>query len=231
MIGVFGGTFNPIHQGHLRVAEEVVEALALARMLFVPSARPPHKDAGEEIAPPKLRLEWLDLAIADNPLFEADRIEIDRPGPSYLVETLRELAERDPGNELVFVAGQDAFADMGSWRSPNQIFRLAHVLVTSRPPVQGGHLSGWLPECVRDDFEVADDGLSAQHRDAGTWIRALPITALDISASGLRARLRAGRSIRYLVPEPARTAIELSGCYRDPARGARAGNERQEEAK
>jgi len=230
MIGIFGGTFNPIHQGHLRVAEEVLEALALDRMVFVPSARPPHKDDGEEIAPPKLRLEWLELAIADNPRFFADRIEIDRPGLSYLVDTLVELREQHAGEELVFVAGQDAFADMGSWRSPREIFRLAHVLVTTRPPVLAGHLAQWLPECVRGDFDVADDGHSARHRNAGTWIRSLPITALDVSASGVRERLREGRSIRYLVPESARIAIELSGCYRGAASRASAGSERQEDA-
>lgn len=237
MIGVFGGTFNPIHQGHLRAAEEVVEALTLDRMLFVPSARPPHKgtpprneELDEEIAPPKLRLEWVEFAIADNPRFEVDRIEIDRPGPSFLVDTLRELGERHADDELVFVAGQDAFAEMGSWRSPREIFQLAHVVVASRPPVQEGDLSHWLPECAHDDFDIADDGLSALHRQAGTWIRALEITALDISASSVRERLRTGQSTRYLLPDAVRIAIELSGCYRGRVGSADAGNMELKEA-
>jgi len=216
MIGVYGGTFNPIHQGHLRAAEEVTEALGLERMLFIPSARPPHKreEGAEVIAPAKLRLEWVSLAIRDNPRFAADPIELDRPGPSYLVDTLTELRARHAGEELAFSVGQDAFAEMGLWREPERIFALTHVVVTTRPPVGEGHLAEWLPACVQSDFEIAADGRSAQHRSAGTWIRQLPITDLDISASAIRQRVREGRSIRYLVHEDVRAAIESSGCYK-----------------
>jgi nicotinate-nucleotide adenylyltransferase len=216
MIGLYGGTFNPIHQGHLRAAEEVAEALELDRMLFIPSARPPHKrEVGDDvIAPAKLRLEWVALAVQENPRFVVDPIELDRPGPSYLVDTLIQLRERHAGEDLVFTVGQDAFAEMGLWREPERLFALAHIAVTTRPPVGEGHLEEWLPECVRGDFEVAADGLSAQHRTAGTWIRQLSITALDISASEIRQRVREGRSIRYLAPEPVRAAIEASRCYK-----------------
>ncbi len=215
MIGIYGGTFNPIHCGHLRAAEEVVEALGLERMLFIPSARPPHKrEAGDDvIAPAKLRLEWVQLAIADNPRFEADPIEVDRPGPSFLVDTLRELGERHAASELLFTVGQDAFAEMGLWREPEQLFRLAHFAVTTRPPVGQAHLRDWIPACVQDDFEIAGDGLSARHREAPTTIRQVAITDLDVSASDIRARLRAGRSVRYLVPESVRDAMLDSGCY------------------
>lgn len=216
MIGLYGGTFNPIHQGHLRAAEEVTEALELDRMLFIPSARPPHKqeEAGDPIAPPKLRLEWVTLAVRNNPRFVVDPIEVDRPGPSYLVDTLTELRERHPGEPLVFTVGQDAFAEMGLWREPREIFSLAHVAVTTRPPVGEGHLGEWLPECVHADFELSTDGRSARHLSADTWIRQLPITDLDISASAIRRCVRERRSIRYLVPESVRAAIEASGCYK-----------------
>jgi nicotinate-nucleotide adenylyltransferase len=225
MIGLYGGTFNPIHLGHMRAAEEVREALGLDRVLFIPSARPPHKraESGDAIAPAKLRLEWVELAVKDNPRFEADPIEVDRPGPSYLVDTLRAVQEREGDEELVFIVGQDAFAEMGAWRDPDDLFRLAHICVTTRPPVSRGHLAEWLPECVRQDIEVAPDGSSARHRDAGRWIRQLAITDLDISASDIRRRLREGESVRYLVPEGVFAAIESSRCYLMNA-GARAGD-------
>lgn len=214
MIGIYGGTFNPIHVGHMRAAEEVVEALDLDRMLFIPSARPPHKrDEADETASARLRLEWVELAIRDNPRFAADPIEVDRPGPSYLVDTLRALRERHQGEDLTFVVGQDAFNEMGSWREPCEIFRLANVAVTTRPPVIDGSLAEWLPACVIRDFEIDADGRTARHRDADTLIRQLPVTALDVSASEIRQRIRTGRSIRYLVPEVVRTAIIASGAY------------------
>lgn len=216
MIGIYGGTFNPIHLAHLRAAEEVVERLGLSRMLFVPSARPPHKPtADHEIAPARWRLEWVEVAVRDNPRFAVDRIEVDRPGPSYLVDTLRELRERHAEEELVFVVGQDAFEEMGSWRTPREIFRLTHVAVTTRPPVVSGALADWLPACVRDDFELDPGGGSARHRETGTWIERIEITPVDVSASAVRAHVRAGRSIRYLVPEPVRAAILASGAYAD----------------
>jgi nicotinate-nucleotide adenylyltransferase len=215
MIGIYGGTFNPIHQGHLRAAEEVVEALGLECMLFVPSARPPHKDEiGEDvIAPAKLRLEWVTRAVEGNPRFRVDAIEVDRPGPSYLVDTLRTLAARWPDGDLVFTVGQDAFAEMGTWREPRNLFRLVNIAVTTRPPVTRGCLEDWLPDVVRGDFALSTDGGSARHHETGSWIRLLPITQLDISASEIRQRLRAGRSVRYLLPEDVREAIEVCGCY------------------
>lgn len=214
MIGIYGGTFNPIHLGHMRAAEEVVEALDLDRLLFVPSARPPHKrDEIDETAPARMRLEWVELAIRDNPRFVADAVEVDRPGPSYLVDTLRTLRDRFPADELTFVVGQDAFSEMGTWRQPREIFRLAHVAVTTRPPVIGGSIAEWLPECVARDFDVDRNGTGARHREVSTLIRQVPVTPIDISASDIRERIRSGRSIRYLLPEPVRAAVLASGVY------------------
>ncbi len=214
MIGIYGGTFNPIHIGHLRAAEEIVEALDLDVLHLIPAANPPHKTEGiEEIAPAKLRFDWVLRAIEGNPRLRADPIEIERAGASYLVDTLESLRARHPNEELVFAVGRDAFVEMGSWRSPEQIFALTNVLVTTRPPIDSGNVSTWLPECVADAYEIEAGGQKAYHRSAGTWIRHQPITALDISASNVRARLRAGRSIRYLVPEAVEAAIRESGCY------------------
>lgn len=216
-VGVYGGTFNPIHVGHLRAAEEVAEALGLARVLFVPSAVPPHKtdDAQDAIAPAALRLDWVRRAVADNPGFEAEPIEVERGGASYLVETLAALRDRlsASNEEPVFLVGSDAFAEMGAWREPAALFSLAHYAVIVRPPLRSGSLADWLPATVRSDIEIAPDGRSGRHRRAGTWLRLVEIGGFDVSASDLRARLRAGRSVRYLLPETIRDAVLESGVY------------------
>ncbi len=219
-LGVFGGTFNPIHVGHLRAAEEVVELLGLERLLFVPSARPPHKiepqpgEASDDvIAPAAARLSWVRLAVDNNARFEADPIEVERSGPSFLVDTLRTIAARCAPERPVFVVGRDAFQEIGDWREPRALFELANFAVMTRPPLQAGTLADWLPSCLRDDIELSASGLSGRHRAAGSWVRLLAITALDVSASAIRARLREGRSTRYLMPEAVERAVRLSACY------------------
>ncbi len=213
--GVYGGTFNPIHLGHLRAAEEVAEALGLNRVLFVPSAEPPHKAPGahDPLAPAELRLAWVRRAVADNPRFEADDLEIARGGASYSVDTLRNLGEQLAPERPVFLIGHDAFVEIGSWREPEALFELAHFAVTTRPPVRGGTLPEWLPPGMRATFELGADGQTARHRDAGTWVRLVEISALDVSASDIRARVRERRSVRYLVPEPIRREVLESGVY------------------
>lgn len=221
MIGIYGGTFNPIHLGHLRAAEEVGEALGLDRVVFVPNARPPHKlePEGNDVAPARLRFDWVELAVRDNPRFAVDPIEIERDGPSFLVDTLEQLRQRHAGEELVFILGRDALQDLGGWREPRRLLGLTHFAVTTRPPVRAGALREWLPACLQDDVAIAADGGSARHRHSGTWLRVLEITPLEISASDIRTRLREGASVRYLLPEAVRAAIEASGCYR-PIRGS-----------
>lgn len=219
-LGILGGTFNPIHVGHLRAAEEVREALGLERVILVPSALPPHKRAaaGDAIAPAAARLAWVEAAVSGNPGLGADGTEVLRGGRSYTIDTLRAFGLRTAPELPVFAIGHDAFADLGSWRESEALLRLAHFAVMTRPPLHGA-LADWLPKCARDDFELAPDGLSARHRDAPSWIRRIEVTALDISSSGIRERLRAGRSIRYLVPEAVREAIEASGVYGPPPGG------------
>jgi nicotinate-nucleotide adenylyltransferase len=218
-IGIYGGTFNPIHVGHLRAAEEVAEALDLARVLFVPSATPPHKpdDPADAIAPAAERLAWVRLAVADNPRFAAEPIEVDRGGASFLVDTLRALRARLhaalPGVELVFLVGSDAFAEMGTWRAPRELLALASYAVMVRPPLRAGRLGDWLPAALRDDVLLAADGRSGRHRSAGTRLWLVEIDGFDVSASAVRQRLRQGRSVRYLLPEPVRQEILLGGAY------------------
>jgi nicotinate-nucleotide adenylyltransferase len=204
--------------GHLRAAEEVVEVLGLERLIFVPSAEPPHKTGGRggPIAAAEQRLAWLRLAIADNPRFAVDALEIERGGPSYSLDTLRTFHARLAPELPVFVIGLDAFVELDSWHEPAALFGLAHFAVITRPPAAPGRLADWLPDCARDDVVLASDGLSGRHRSAGSWVRSIEIAALDVSASDIRARLRAGRSVRYLLPQAVFAAVTASGAYAQP---------------
>ncbi|MAI78157.1 MAG: nicotinate (nicotinamide) nucleotide adenylyltransferase [Deltaproteobacteria bacterium] len=215
MIGIFGGTFNPVHLGHMRAAEEVVEKLNLDHMIFVPSARPPHKSRNEEVvAPAADRLSWLESATQENVRFKADPIEVMRPGPSYLVDTLDAFLLRYKKKDLVFVVGQDAFREMDSWKEPERLFSMINIAVMTRPPEASASLERWLPKKVQGDFRVSDDGLSAQHLESDSWIQQVPITPLDISSTRIRRRIRDGSTIRYLVPESVRETIEKNNRYK-----------------
>lgn len=222
--GLFGGTFNPIHLGHLRAAEEVREALGLDSIAFIPSNVPPHKRErdGDPIAPAALRVAWVESAIADQPDFSIDRVELEREGPSYLVDTLRTIRARDPNAPPpVFIVGEDAFAEMGEWRAPETLFSLADFAVMTRPPGRLCDLALRIPETVRSRFRFEDAGRRAHHESAGTTIELVEITALDVSSSQIRRACREGRSIRWLVPEAVRRGIEASGCYAEAGlRGA-----------
>jgi nicotinate-nucleotide adenylyltransferase len=217
-IGVLGGTFNPIHVGHLRAAEEVAEALGLERVLLVPSAQPPHKANGGDspLAPGALRLAWVEAACAGNPRLCASDVEIARGGASYTVDTLRELADRH-ASRPVFIVGSDAFAELGTWREPKQLFALADFAVMARPGTPG-RLTDWIPASLRGDFELDADGAAARHRATACHVRAVAISALAVSSSDIRDRVGRGLSIRYLVPEAVRRDIESCGVYASGSR-------------
>jgi len=228
--GVFGGTFNPIHLGHLRAAEEVAEWLGLARVLFVPSADPPHRHGRDEVlAPARRRYAWVEAAVADNERFVAEPLELERPGPSYSVDTLETLGARVAPEKPVFMIGDEAFAELATWREPERLLTLAHFAVMARPPRKGRTPTGSLAECLPDDLaravELERGGLTGRIPSGDTWIRLLEIAALDVSATDVRSRLRDGRSVRYLVPESVRSAIEESGIYADRLHGAGRTNE------
>ena len=213
-VGLFGGTFNPIHLGHLRAAEEAREALALEQLIFVPSADPPLKRAGAElIAPARLRVRWVERAIAGNPAFGVDTLELARAGPSYTVDTLRVFGARLAPELPVFVIGSDAFAELASWREPKALLALAHFAVLTRPPHASTNLAGSIPPELAAELVLAPDGQQAHHRSAGSWLRRIPITALDISSTDVRRRLSEGRSVRYLLPEPVLDEVRQSGVY------------------
>lgn len=203
-VGILGGTFDPVHIGHLAAAEAAREALGLERVVFIPAGRPPHKDPAG-ITPAEHRYRMTVLATAGNPRFRVSRIEIDRPGPSYTVDTLRELAGRLPGCGLVFITGVDSFLDVASWKDAGELFRLSEFAVVSRPGFDGGALERVLA------------GLEEWQR---ARVHAVGAAGLDVSSRDLRERVRAGRSIRYLVPEAVLAYIEHYGLYRGPVEEA-----------
>ena len=231
-VGIFGGTFNPIHLGHLRAAEEVMEQLHLERVIFIPNARPPHKDAQQELqlAPAIDRLDWTRLAVAGNLRFEVDPIEVERNGPSFAVDTLRTIGERIAPQRPVFIIGRDAFSEIASWREPRVLFELSNFAVMTRPPIDGGTLADWLPVALQDEFEMSADGQVARHRYADTWIRGLHITPIDISASKIRSRLRRGESVAECLPPDVCEAIAESGVYRASTEQQNPPNDRAENA-
>jgi nicotinate-nucleotide adenylyltransferase len=191
-IGVFGGTFDPPHVGHLIAAADAHRALRLDRLLFVPSAVPPHKRRTVR-APAGVRLEMVRAAIAGDDRFAADDLELRRSGPSYSVDTLRELKRREPACELYFLIGADNLREIAGWHQPEEIVRLARLVVLSREGDPGA------PE------------------DGGPFpARRVAVTRVDVSATDIRRRAAHGESIRYLVPEAVRAIVEREGLYRDP---------------
>jgi nicotinate-nucleotide adenylyltransferase len=213
-IGVLGGTFNPIHVGHLHAAEQVREQLGLARVLFVPAADPPLKRAGEQpIAPARLRLAWVEAALRGRPAFAASDIELRREGPSYTVDTLRALREQLAPARLVFIVGEDAFAELDAWREPASLLTLADFAVMTRPPELGKPLRGLISDALASAIDWAADGESGTHRTAGTRIARVRIRALDVSATEIRRRIRSRESVRYLLPEAVHDDVIASGAY------------------
>lgn len=210
-IGILGGTFNPIHFGHLRSAEEVREAQRLDRVLFIPSATPPHKRL-LGLASAADRLAMVRLAIAGHKQFRLSAVEVDRGGRSYSVDTLQLLRARMPAARFVFILGLDAFREIATWKEYARLFTLCDLVVTSRPGVRESPLRAGLPVAVQRQFCYRARSRELEHR-TGNRIIFQPITALDISASAIRHRLSRGMSIRYLVPAAVERYIARHGLY------------------
>lgn len=204
-LGIFGGTFHPVHLGHLRAAEEVREALGLGRVLFVPAKLPPHKDA-RAVAPPEVRLDLVRRAVEGNPAFGVSDLELRREGPSYSVDTLREIrAGLAPGDRLWFLVGSDAFREIHTWHRYPELFALADLAVMRRPPQAAPPQP---PPALAAEFSPVPGGL--RHR-SGRQVCFVPVTLLDVSATAIRRALVEGRSVRYLVPEAVRGELERLG--------------------
>jgi nicotinate-nucleotide adenylyltransferase len=198
-LGVFGGTFDPIHVAHLAVAESARDELGLERVLFVPAGEPPHK-RDRIITPGEDRLAMVEAAIAGNPAFEASRIEIDRPGPSWTADTLATLAA--PDRRLALIVAADSFLELATWHEPLRVLQLATLVVTTR------------------DGYPAADATYLERAFPGVEARAVFLDGprLRLSASELRARAAVGRSLRYLVPDAVAAYIGDHSLYHDQRR-------------
>jgi nicotinate-nucleotide adenylyltransferase len=190
-LGVMGGTFDPLHHGHLVAASEVAARFGLDEVIFVPTGRPWQKD-DRAVSPAEDRYLMTVVATAADPRFTVSRVDIDRPGPTYTTDTLRDLAAARPGAELFFITGADALEAIVTWKDVDVLWRLAHFVAVTRP----GH--------TLDVAGLPEGAVSV-----------VEIPALAISSSDIRRRVREGRPIRYLVPTGVLQYIAKSGLYRD----------------
>ena len=201
-VGVFGGTFDPIHLGHLILAEQAREQGPLDEVWFLPAPRPPQKDA-QAITRLDTREDMLELALAGNPSFRVEHIEKERDGPSYTVDTLKHLRERHPKHQFFLILGSDSLVDLPSWRDPRGIIRQAGLLVMTR---QGS---------MHPDAETLRRtlGMPAEEKLDLQFIEA-PL--ISIASRDLRQRVATGRSIRYMVPRAVEVIIRDRKLYRSP---------------
>ncbi|GAB47994.1 nicotinate-nucleotide adenylyltransferase [Mobilicoccus pelagius] len=195
---MMGGTFDPIHHGHLVAASEVQHLLGLDEVIFVPTGRPWQKDAGK-VSPAEHRYLMTVIATASNPRFSVSRVDIDRPGTTYTIDTLRDLSALDPDAELFFITGADALQQILSWKDADELFELAHFVGVTRP----GHV-------------LSDEGLP----EKGVTLTEVP--AMAISSTDCRARVGGGAPVWYLVPDGVVQYIDKYDLYRRPGTPAAA---------
>lgn len=190
-LGIFGGTFDPIHTGHLIIAEDVWERFSLQKLIFVPARTPPHKD-DPTIASPHHRCSMISLAIKGNTHFEVSDVEIRRPGRSYTVDTLEAFRNIYPEpTELLFIMGLDQALEVQTWKDPERLFSLAEILVVPRP----GYSATGLKEEIRGEVKLLEG------------------RSIDISSTEIRRRVGAGQSIRYLAPKEVEAYIHDNRLY------------------
>ena len=219
-VGLYGGSFNPIHIGHLRTALEVHAAARLDSVWLIPAHQPPHKHAAE-IAPARDRLAMVEAAVENVPELRVEPIELERSGPSYSIDTVRILRERNPGTEFRLILGFDAFRDLHTWSRYEELIAECDLLVTTRPPdpVFSGpnpQLLSKLPIAVTRDFRY-ENRVGCYTHASGRRLEFLPVTQLDISSSALRADVARGNSIRFLVPDAVDRYIRNARLYEKPS--------------
>ena len=196
-IGLMGGTFDPIHLAHLHIAEESREAFQLDEVRFIPAAQPPHKQ-GRKIASAEQRIKMVELAIANNPFFRLDLLEMELQGPSYSWRTVQEMQRRlGQDAELFFITGSDSINDLPTWSHPKELVAACHFIGTTRPEVPF-------------DEEMLLDFFDSELRSR---IHELKVPRMEISSTLIRQRIALGKSIRYLVPEAVAEYIEKEGLY------------------
>ncbi len=200
-VGIFGGTFDPVHQGHMIIAEQVMVELGLDHVMFVPGGIPPHKEASSVRATAEDRFDMVEAAVAENEHFSADRVEVDAGRAMHSVETVGILKKRAPDDEWFFVTGADEVSNLLTWREPDRLLEEVVMVAATRPGYDLGKLD---------------------HLEAGlrNFDRIFPVecTRVDISATGIRRRMLQGKSVRYLVPEAVREIIIQRRLYEGDAK-------------
>lgn len=213
MIGIFGGSFDPIHLGHLRAALELRETLGLEQVRFIPCRRPPHRAA--PVASAEQRAALLEAALRGEPAFRVDARELHRDGPSYTVDTLLSLRAELGAAPLCLILGMDAFQGFSTWHRWREVIELAHLVVAHRP--------GWMPPQSGAVAEMLAQrrvhGSAELRQSPGGRVLLCPVTQLDISSSHIRALVADGRSPRYLVPETVWALIQAHNIYRRAVNG------------
>jgi len=207
-IGLLGGTFDPIHFGHLRAALELLEALALDEVAFVPCREPPHREPPQRSA--QFRLELVRAAIAEEPRFRVDDRELGRARPSYTVDTLASFREEFPRRSVCLLLGMDAFVSLPSWHRWTELVDYAHIVVAHRPgwmPPRDGELGELIERCGTSDPQ-------ALHSAPSGAVFVTGITQLEISSTALRAMLARGGDPRYLMPDTVREIVLHGSAYR-----------------
>ncbi|HEV7930531.1 MAG TPA: nicotinate-nucleotide adenylyltransferase [Nitrosospira sp.] len=214
LIGIFGGTFDPIHYGHLRAAEEIGEIADLPEIRFIPAGMP--RLRGSPVASLRHRVTMVHLAIRNNPRFTLDEREVQREGISRTVESLREMKQELKAVGLCFITGADAFGKLAEWHSWRELFQLCHFIVAARPGrasrMDCDELPGELKEECAGRWVGSADSL---RQTPSGLIFVAPTTLLDISATSIRSRVAAGKSLRYLIPDPVLNYIAANRLYSD----------------
>jgi nicotinate-nucleotide adenylyltransferase len=218
-IGLFGGTFNPIHSGHVRVIREVKAGFGLDKILIIPSALPPHKEL-DGVVDAENRLEMIRLAFSDDPNFVISDVELKRSGPSYTIDTVRYFKSTSPKNSgLYLIVGLDAFLEIDTWKSYNELFLLIPFIVMSRNiNKENSHrlvrksLRNYLQSNIskRYTFSSAQSSFIHDHKQP---VYVFNVTPVDISSTTIRKRIKEGRSIKHLVPDAVEDFIKVKGLY------------------
>ena len=211
LVGIFGGTFNPIHFGHLRMAQELADGLGMDEVKFIPSANPPHKESVTVSA--EHRAAMVEIAIADNPLFTLDQCELKREGASYTIDTLTSLRE-SLGKEtaLCLMMGSDAFVKLNTWHRWRELLDYAHIVLVQRPnPTEPQEkINEELQTFLQDHYTEQVSDLS---NESAGLINMQTISAHDISATQIRSQLQHGQSVRYLLPNKVTEYIQQHHLY------------------
>ena len=214
-MGLFGGTFNPIHLGHLRGAEEIRESFGLTEVVFIPASIPPHKKM-KGMMDASHRLEMTRRAISTNPYFSVSDIELKRAGKSYSIDTIRYFKSIHPGS-LYFILGEDAFLEIETWREFQSLFSLCHFIVMARPESEEKGCFPELPAGLAPFFKEDRSGETWTHT-SGNYLYLKEITLFDISSTKVRELINREASIRYLIPTEVEIYIQERGLYRRDGR-------------